>query len=273
MNDSMISKAIKRSNLNLVLICLAGVFLVVMLAAANMRYITNFVLGPFEVTPEALAGVQDASKLPQYWVRVTGYDIYDLDIQYVETSDSGKETVEFSYLALELGEKLLMVKQPGLPKMETTLTGSLQTLTAEEQAEIIDYYVKDDPSLEGVFLPYLLHTGSFRTSGWIVFILGLAAAAACLFGLFLYVQRSADPAAHPVMKSLARFGPADFIIPQLENELAMEHTVASRKFHLTRNWLIYATASQFQATRFEDIVWSYLHVHTTRTYGIAVAKV
>jgi hypothetical protein len=54
--------------------------------------------------------------------------------------------------------------------------------------------------------------------------------------------------------------------------MASEHTVMAKNFHFTKNWLVYTAMGQFQAVRFEDLAWLYMHVTTTRSYGIAVAK-
>lgn len=272
MIGSLIDRAMRRANTTLLLACLAGVILVALLVIANIRYLYNFMLGPFDATPQALNAVRDITVQKQYWVRVTGYDIYDLDIQYVTTSDSGKETVDFSYLALELGDQLLLVKQPGSPRLETTLTGSLLPITSEEQKEIIDYFVAEDPSLAGEFLPYLIHTGNFRTGGWLGIAFGALTLGACLYGLVTDLRRELDERTHPILKALSRFGALELTRGQLDLELAAEHPILSKKFHLTRSWLVYTAGSKFMATRFEDIAWYYLHIHTTRTYGIVVAR-
>lgn len=272
MPDSMITRAMRRSNTTLLFTCLAGVIFLAILVIANIRYLYNFMLGPFEAAPQALNAVRDIAIQKQYWVRVTGYDIYDLDIQYITTSDSGKETVDFSYLALELGDQLLLVKQPGSPKMETTLTGSLLPVSAEEQKEIIDYFVADDPSLAGEFLPYLIHTGNFRTSGWFGIVFGVLLLGACLAGLVIDLRRELDETTHPILKALSRFGSLQLTRGQVDAELAVEHTILSKKFHVTPSWLVYAPAGKFMAARYEDIAWYYLHIHTTRTYGVPVAR-
>ncbi len=272
MNESMITKAVRRSNTTLLVVCLVGLLVVGALAVLNLRYFYNFFFGPFDVTAEELIAVSDPKTPQEYWVRITGDDIFDTGIQYIETSDSGRETVEFSYLALALGDRLLLVKQPGEPVTDLTLRGSLEKFTSEEQVEIIDDLVSSEPMLEGVFLPYLLRTGSFRAGGTIGLVLGGLAALGCVIGLVVFMRRNADPSTHPILKSLNRFGPIEFTTGRIDAELAGEHTTLAKHFHLTKNWLVYNPAGKFEAMRFEDLAWLYMHVTTHKSYGITVGK-
>jgi len=272
MNESMVTKAVRRSNTTLLAICLVGLLIIGALAVLNLRYFYNFFFGPFDVTAEELIAVNDPKAPQKYWVRITGEEILDTGIQYVETSDSGRETVEFSYQALALGDRLLLVKQPGEPVEDVTLRGSLEKFTSEEQTEIIDDLVADEPMLEGVFLPYLLHTGNFRAGGLIGLVLGGLAALGCVIGLGMFMRRNADPSTHPILKSLNRFGPIEFTTGRIDAEMAGEHTTLAKNFHLTKNWLVYSPSGKFDVMRFEDLAWLYMHVTTHKSYGITVGK-
>ncbi len=272
MNESMITKAVRRSNTTLLVVCVIGLLIVGALAVLNLRYFYNFAMGPFDVTADELIAITDPKAPQEYWVRVTGDEIYDTGIQYVETSDSGRETVEFSYQALALGDRLLLVKQPGEPVEDLTLRGSLEKINAEEQSEIIDDLVAEEPLLEGVFLPYLLNTGGFRTGGVIGLLLGGLVALGCVIGLVVAMRRSADPSTHPIFKSLQRFGPIEFTTSRIDAELGGEHTTLAKNFHLTKSWLVYNPPGKFEVMRFEDVVWLYMHVTTHKSYGITVGK-
>lgn len=272
MNESMITKAVRRSNTTLLVVCGIGLLVLAVLAVLNLRYFYNFALGPFDVTGEELVSVTDPKAPQEYWVRVTGEEIYDTGVQYIETSDSGKETVEYSYLALALGDRLLLVKQPGEPVETLTLRGSLEKIGADEQSEIIDDMVAEEPLLEGVFLPYMINTGNFRAGGLIGLVLGGLAGLGCVLGLVTYLRRNADPSIHPILKSLNRFGPIEFTTSRIDAELSGEHPVLAKNFHLTKNWLVHAPAGKFSAMRYEDLAWLYMHITTHKSYGVTVGK-
>jgi hypothetical protein len=92
-----------------------------------------------------------------------------------------------------------------------------------------------------------------------------------LWGLLLVIRRTSDPASHPVLKALARFGPLDFVTSRIEAEMAGEHQKIG-KLNLTNSWVVYEDRANLKATRFEDVTWIYKHITTQRYYGIPISK-
>ena len=274
MQASLLSKAINRSNLTLLLVCAAGLLIVALAFVLNLRYLYNFLAGPFDAAPADLAAVTDPGKPLKYWLRVSGEKIVDTGVQYVSTSNSGTESVDASYYALLINRRLLIVKLNGsadTKNLSPNLTGWLEKITPEEDREIIQSLISEQPGLQDAFYPYKLNSGDFRISG----ILGGLAAAVIsllsLWGLFTLARRAWQPERHPVLKSLALTGPLDLVTPQIESELARPHTSLGN-LHLTDSWLVYAQGTRFQAARLTDLTWLYKHVLTTRSYGIAVNR-
>lgn len=274
MQTSLLSRAINRSNLTIFLISAAGLLIIALSLVLSLRYIYNFLLGPFNAAPADLAAVTDPGKPLQYWLRVSGEKIVDMGVQYISKSDSGRESVDASYYALLIKGRLLLVKLNGSPDAKNrspNLTGWLEKITPEENREIIESLVSENPDLADAFLPYKLNSGDFRING----ILGGLAAAVIgllsLWGLFTLARRALNPASHPILKSLALTGPLDLVTPQIEGELARPHTILGN-LHLTDSWLVHAQGSRFQAARLANLAWLYKHVLTTRSYGIAVNR-
>ncbi|GAP15992.1 hypothetical protein LARV_03787 [Longilinea arvoryzae] len=270
MLEGIVTKAIRRSNRTLLALSVVGILAVLALVALNTRYFYNFILGPAPVTADEVTGYTGAGQPQRYWVTVTGEEVYDTGIQYVN-QESGKETVENSYLALVQNDRLLLVKVPGEAVEQTTFTGWLAEMSDDEYREIVQSIETDQPELTGVFLPFMLETGNFRLNGILGIVIGLGVLAACVVGLVKGIRRSGDPNEHPIARRLARLGPVDFVISRIEGEMTSNHLTLG-KAHLTANWLVFAPGSDLQAARFEDIAWIYKHVTTYRTYGIPVSK-
>jgi hypothetical protein len=193
----------------------------------------------------------------------------------VTTSDSGKETVDFSYMALILENRLLMVKYAGeIPTtpMEPVITGWLIPIRSDEESEVIQAVEKDVPQVAGAFLPYQIQTGNFRTNGIIGLVIATAALIGGLWAVLIALRRINDPNTHPILKALTRFGPLDFVVNRVESELAVPHDQIGG-LHLANSWLVFDGKTNLQATRYEDIAWVYQHVLTQRSYGIVVNKV
>lgn len=274
MNESLIYKVINRSNRNLLLLSLLGIIVVLVLFFFNLRYFYNFVAGPFDITQANLVGLASAEAPQQYWLNVTGEEMVDTGIEYVTTSKSGSKTVDYTYYALLLDEKLLLMKVPGEPIAEQLLpsqTGWLSPIDSEENVKVVQDLEKDVPAVKGMFLPFKMETGDFRTNGFLGLGVGAVGLLLCGWGLVTVAQRSANPTNHPVLRSLARFGPVDYVVSRIDAEMSGVHPTIG-KLHLAPTWLVYAESANILATRYEDIVWVYKHVTTHRSYGVAVSK-
>ena len=152
------------------------------------------------------------------------------------------------------------------------MRGSLEKFTSEEQTEIIDDLVAEEPMLEGVFLPYLLRTGNFRAGGLIGLVLGGLAALGCVIGLGMFMRRNADPIDPPHPQVAEPLWADWFTTGRIDAEMAGEHTTLAKNFHLTKNWLVYSPAGKFDVMRFEDLAWLYMHVTSHKSYEITVGK-
>jgi hypothetical protein len=274
MDHSFVSKVVNRANRTLLIWSIVGLLAVIGLLLLNTRYLYNFILGPFDIQAEQVLQVGSASTPQQYWVNVAGEDMINTGVTYTTTSSGGSKTIEASYFAMPVGEQLLLVRMNGDQSAETlpgNVTGWLSDVTSEETTKIIRDLEEQVPEVKGMFLPYKLETGNFRANGIIGMILGLGILVFSVWGLFTFVGRTTDPTTHPIFKKLSRFGPLDFTISRIETELASPHQTIG-KLHLTNSWLIYEAATNLIATRYEDVVWAYMHVLRQKSYGVTVNK-
>jgi hypothetical protein len=271
MTNSFVHTTIRRSNRKLLLWCVAVAVLLLGLGALNRRYFYNFFAGPAAIDRQTLLATTDPDMLPRYWVTVTGDEVADTGFQQVSrNTKTNDERVTNAYMALLLDKRVLMVKAPDDASV-TEYTGYLEPLPSDVRTQIIGDAERTAPTLRGAFLPYMLNTDSFRTSGYIALGLGIPLFGLCVFGLIRAIRRSNDPFAHPIMRALSRFGPPDYVASQLDAELSAEHPKLD-KLHLTPSWLVQATSTSLAAMRIEDIVWAYKQVTQHRTNGVPTGK-
>jgi hypothetical protein len=271
MSTSFVHAIIRRSNRNLLILGIAGAVLLIGLAAFNLRYLYNFFAGPLAIDRQALLATEDPGSLQRYWVTVTGDHVADTGFQRVtRNTKTGDERVTGAYMALLLDERVLLVKAQD-DQSVTTFTGVLEALPSDVRTQIIADAEREAPSLRGAFLPYLLNTDSFRSSGYAALGLGIPLFGLCLFGIARALRRGSNPAAHPIMRALGRFGsPAD-VAGQLDAELLAEHRQVG-SLRLTSNWLVQASKSHLAALRIEDVVWAYKKVTQHRVNGVPAGK-
>lgn len=263
--------AVRRSNRMLLLLSGSALLITCALLALNWRYWYNFALGPTAIASQDLGAITDPNQPQRYWITARGDEVFDTGVQYVRETDSGKEEVEHSYMALRLGDRLLLVKTPNQTPV-TQYGGALVSIPSDVHANTVAAFAREQPELKDVFLPYMLDATNFRQGGYIG--LGLAAVVllGSVVGLVLALRRIADPLSHPVMRRLARYGQPDAVAREIEHEL-MTPSATLGKVHITPHWLVFAKGGTFEAARLEDLVWLYKHVTQYRYYGvIPVAK-
>jgi hypothetical protein len=271
MTNSFVHTIIRRSNRNLLILCITGAVLLAGLAAINARYLYNFFFGPFPIDRQTLLATTEAGALQQYWVRVQGDDVADTGFQQVlRNKDTGRETVSAAYMALLLDRHLLLVKAQDDASV-TAYTGYLEPLPSDVRSRIIAAAEQTAPSLRGAFLPYQLNTASFRDGGYVALGLGIPLFCVFVLGIARAIRRNSDPSKHPIMRALGRFGPPDQVAAAIDAELLADHTKVDR-LHLTQNWLVQATSASLTATRIDDVVWAYKQVTQRRVNGVPAGK-
>jgi hypothetical protein len=271
MSTSFVHAIIRRSNRNLLILGIVGAILLTSLAALNLRYLYNFIAGPQAIDRRTLLTTNDPAALQRYWVTVTGDDIADTGFQRItRNTKTGVEHATGAYMALLLDERILLIRAQDDTAL-TTFTGSLEPLPADVRTEIIAGIERDAPALRGAFLPYMLNTDSFRDGGYGALGLGIALLGVCIFAIARALRRAYNPAAHPIMRALARFGPPATVAEQLDAELLAPHRQVG-ELHLTSNWLAQASKSRLTAVRIEDVVWAYKKVTQHRVNGVPTGK-
>ncbi len=140
MFSSFVEGQIRRTNRNLLLTNALLVLGVLAALALTNRYWYNFVAGPFPTDQQTVLATTDADTVRRYYLTLTGDEVIDPDWREVtvQKSRSGSVTsrkITAQYLALALGDRLLLVKNP-TASTATTYTGKLVALPADIKAEI-----------------------------------------------------------------------------------------------------------------------------------------
>jgi hypothetical protein len=214
--------------------------------------------------------VTDVSQLPRYYVTVQGDDTADTGFTYVRTADSGKKTTESYYLALLIGQRILLVRSKAAT-IGTTVTGSLENISADLRDNVIAKIEADVPDVKGAFLPVLLDTSSFAGRGTFGLIVAAVIVLLSLGGMGLALFRFVRPEAHPAIKALRRFGDPESVMREIDMEMAMNPQTLGKHAHLTNHWLV-STQNGLHAAPFRDVVWCYKLVTQHRTNGIPTGK-
>jgi hypothetical protein len=270
--STIVHKAVRRATLNKLALGMLGLVILAVVGLLSANYLYNFAAGPFLTDSATITSLSDLQGLQNYFVVVAGDDALDTGYQYYEENTSGDQKILANYMALVLGDRYLLVKTGAndqTPKIE--YTGKLVNMETGEKRDVIGGLESEYP-IEGMFLPFMLDAKEdFRTSGYIGLGIGLIVLVVCLWLIFVALQRRGNPAKHPIMRALERFGDPEIVASEIENDMILDQQHYG-KLCLTRNWLLDMNGGAFQATRLKDLAWIYKSITQHRTNGIPTGK-
>lgn len=271
MNNEFVFQVIRRNNLRLLFSCLAVLVVLGLVLLLNMRYLYNFFLGPFSLNQQEIQSAGDESSPLRYYVTLRGDQTLDTGYQWISENDSGKQTIEATYSVMVLDDRLLVVKVDSGDPERLEFTGALVPMPEDVRTEILADAEGQVPGITQAFFPLMLDTKNFRGMGVVGLVVGAAILLGCAWFLFVWLQRTVDPASHPIAKSLSRLGPLEAISTQIEMEMQSEHPKIGA-VHFTRSQLIEARPAALQVVPYRDISWIYKYVVQRRTNGVPTGK-
>lgn len=223
---------------------------------------------------KALLDAPSADALPNQWVTVAGDEMLDTGYTHVTQKEGEAEKTDAYYFAMVLDRRLLLV-QTSDDKPADTLTGVLKPAPSDVQSEVIDDIVDEEPDLQGVFLPFILDTqDAYRTGGYIGLVVGIPLLLVGAFNLLRFLQRSANPGAHPLARALARYG--DPVQVAMGIDMQMRNPAGQSKIGksvtVTPGWLLRSTTFGLDVMRIEDIVLVYKRVTQHRVNFVPTGK-
>jgi uncharacterized protein DUF6709 len=284
MEYGIVDQNIRRCNRNLLI---TGAFIVLALlglAAFNARYFYNFFLGPFAVDGPELATTANPAAGAKYFVAIKGDEVIETGFQQVRkrvdkyTREVKSETVTADYVALGVGGRLLLVKsQTG--HTGTEFTGALVEVPEDINSRFISEVGRQRQEMRDAFLPVMLDATGFRGPGYWGLGIGVPLVAFGVWSLAKAGKRMANHDAHPIIKSLARFGLPRDVVKTIDEEAKNgAHTTLIGPLTLTPYWLLHATRYRLAILRCDEVIWAYKKVTkhsinfipTGKTYAVII---
>lgn len=227
---------------------------------SQKRYISNFVMGPFELGPSELDSIRDVAQAPRYFARVTGSKAIETGIQQITIRKRGGvetgRSVSAAYYALVVGDRLLLAKTSGGPPK--TVEGELAPVPADLDRQLFD--TADMQAIRKRFYPFYVDGESFRYPGY------WAIAGVLVFG-FLFFKKAVpawrhlqDPATHRVLERVAAWGDPIGVAVEAEREHRAPRYKGGEGWVVTDNYLLRSTFFTFDVLRLADLLWAYKKV-------------
>ncbi len=275
--DNFIGQQIRRCNRNLLFVNLVLLAAMVVYAGFNRRYLANFLMGTTNISSDQLAALHDPGQRFRYFVHVHGDKSVPTGIQSVEqTLDESSQQVESEettadYVAVEVGQKLLLVKAP-LHSTGADFSGALEPIPSDVYDQTIAPVLKQDPTLQSAFIPAMLDASDYRTEGYWTLGIGIPLLLLVGWNLKKWNERRADYSATAIYKRIAAFGMPETVAQEIDTSLKMIPLEKIGQAHVSGPWLFMPWMFSMVVFHVPDIVWTYPKITKQRVYFIPVGK-
>jgi hypothetical protein len=176
------------------------------------------------------------------------------------------------YYLLTTDTEALLVKLPASAGL-SPLVGELVDMPSFEQAEILPKLYQHEPDLRNRLRPVMLDAGNYYNSGIIGLAIGIPLFALGIWNLRKVAQRRQDPTQHPVMRTLALFGPAGQVAAEIDADVRFNVPSPSlNQPAVTPTWLLHPSHYGLQVVAVGEIVWAYTHVTQHRVNFVPTGK-
>ncbi|QPC82210.1 hypothetical protein G4Y79_21380 [Phototrophicus methaneseepsis] len=252
-------------NASLVWLIISGLILAGGLAFAAFAVLPKYMAFFNEPTVIDIDDLEDLDNLPIYNAQITGKEMFDTSYYYEDSYLFIPLSREY-FGAMWTGDKFLLVRNGGvIDESALTYKGTLRELDRDESTEVVMDLEREVPETQGFFMSVVLDATDHPTEfgNLVMVVVALAAIGFGLYGVYRGFSHLTNPAKHPFLKSLSRYGDPDDVVDRIEKERVLQEDKVG-KLTLTKNWIIDEKGNNFRVMRAQDLLWVYKHVQTGR---------
>ena len=262
-----IERTARQKSIGQVVLFLVVTAIVVWIYAENSAYVKVFIKGPPAATAADLDAAQNADSsnrpIATPYVTITGDKVLNTGVQEVTTYDGVIKNVSAGYYALQVGDRILIVKSAKTPS--TTVSGALGSMPYDLKSNL--FPPGTDEAEEAAFYPLLLDTnyreGGYAGAFWALLVEGL-------FGFFAWRswRRLSGQVEHPAVIRAKAWGDLGVTSAEVERELQMAVKTKHGGWILTQNFAVKNARLSFDLFRLDNLVWVYKKAVKRRAYGV-----
>ncbi|MBC7798651.1 MAG: hypothetical protein H7Z37_17415 [Pyrinomonadaceae bacterium] len=261
--NGFFAKSVRNCQRNMLIVCFGIITAFVGGFLLNSVYLYNAVFGAVTVNQTDLLNVNNKTKLLESYIRITAEEAYDTGIEYIETSRKyGTETVKYKYLALQVGDKMMLAKvDPNSTIVDgatnVTLDGEFKGLGSDETNKILTPIYAKQPELRGEFLPYMIDARSgYANWAYVWLLVGVILIAICCGVSNSVLQNYGNIQANSCLKSLSKHGNPNEVAAMIDDEVSRNQS-ATGSIYILPNWILKKGSFSMTAQHVEDVVWVY----------------
>lgn len=262
---------IRRANRNLLIAIVCVAALCALFLFYKRTYLAQFVQGARNVTA---AQVVEKPAEDQF-VRIHVDRAIFTGLQHTTKQKSGAVHIDSQYFATLISGKLLILRIPNGENpdeiRDLTFEGRVRPLTTELSSHLRGSLGPDIPPVAD----YYIDGEDYRELGIMTLVFGIPLLAFWLWMLWRYLQGSGDFARHGFAKRLAKYGPLEMIVQEIDSEMAAIHSTYSHRSitaEITQNWLLTRSLFSGDAIRLNHLVWAYQYLLKKKAYFVVTVN-
>lgn len=85
------------------------------------------------------------------------------------------------------------------------------------------------------------------------------------------ILRLMNPRRDPIMQRLGVYGDPEAAVDEATSDIRLNGKELNR-MHFGRQWLVYASGTDFHAVKLKDIMWAYKHTVQNKSYGVTTSR-
>ncbi len=271
--DTLIGRQIRRSSRNLIAwnaILFIGVVIFFIFTA---RYYYNFFLGPFPMTQDEIAHLQDDHPM-QYFVAVNGDFCRDTGVRHYRKTKHGRKYAG-NYMILDMKNAWLVVKAKQDVAAQNRWEGSITRLPGDVQAQIMNQFGLNRlgrVAPNKPILPLMIDATGFRLPGYIGLAVAIPLVLLNFWNISKGVSRLSNMEKHPLARALQKYGDPSEVAEKIQAEYDSDERENIGSATLTRSWMIHPKTFGVDAVFLGDAVWTYKSVTQHYHNGIPTGK-
>lgn len=262
--DTWIDGAVKARCVRCLVACAFVLVAVAVLAAGHVRYVQNFLMGPYAVSAAHLDAIRDVSQAGHYFVRVDGTQAIDTGIEEIATRKGGESRVSANFFAVPVGRRFLVCRSES--GFKGTFEGELKRIPPDLAAQLAAPLAT--PVARDRFYPFYVDGNWFRYRGYLAvtgFLVVLLFLGKRAVPAWKHLQ---DPASHPLIKRVQGWGDPVGEASAAQREMATPRFLARNGWCITDNFVVRSTFLELDLFRFTDVLWAYKSVTKRTLNGI-----
>jgi hypothetical protein len=251
-----IARQIARTNRYLIVSSILLAIVASAIGSFGRTSIRDGLEGPVPLARADLVGMRRPDEAPSTYVTIAGDQMRDTGVTLAMRQR--RRNKKKAYRTLAVGDRILIVRCNARMGPLRTLSGELEPLDRLCVDQVIPLVESKHGVARDRVLPFMLDVADVNVRAWMMLASATAAALGAAAAFAVWLRRTTSPDAHPILRSLERWGSAGAIAADIDADMAASPRPQKFHPHVGDRWFVREGIFSLQIGRYDEIVWAYV---------------